>query len=555
MYEARGEMGMFKNIAIAKKLYGGFFTLMGLIAFILWFSFAQLSEINDNVSVLNKVAIPSVNIAGDLKTALSDVRRAELNQIISLMTGDAEKAALREKDVDSAVGQYQQANQEYLKLPFNSDEERQHFEQQKAAAERYFGIHDQLIALVKAGDLKGADALRNGESRTNLQKAYAEASELERINMQVADARDADSDHLYARAVNLYSVLAIASLLFVCVVSVLLVRQVQQPINVLLSQINRVAEGDLTSRIEVKQFGQNEFGALAQGVAKMQHNLAQLVGNISAAVSQLSSSAEEISAVSLQSAGSMNEQQHEINQLATAMNQMQATVQEVSHNTSDAASSAGTASKLAADGAGIVKSSIGGIERVAASIDETAGVIVQLGEDSRNIGVVLDVIRGIAEQTNLLALNAAIEAARAGEQGRGFAVVADEVRTLAKRTQDSTAQINGIISELQQRTSQASVTMSHSQERMQDAVSKSKEVGEVIGNINQAIVSISEMSTHIATAAEEQGAVVDELSRNVSNISHASTEVATGATQMSQSCQELSKLAAGLRELAQQFRI
>ncbi|HGY1339375.1 TPA: methyl-accepting chemotaxis protein, partial [Aeromonas salmonicida subsp. salmonicida] len=202
-----------------------------------------------------------------------------------------------------------------------------------------------------------------------------------------------------------------------------------------------------------------------------------------------------------------------------------------------------------------VNDSIKRIEQVAGAIESTAVVIRQLGDDSRNIGMVLEVIRGIAEQTNLLALNAAIEAARAGEQGRGFAVVADEVRTLAKRTQDSTSQINTIIAELQQRAEQAGTTMQQSQEMMNSTVSTAREAGASISEISGSVESISHMNIQIATATEEQGAVSEELNRNVVNISHASEEVAAGATQMAQACNDLNHLATQLQEMVRRFRV
>ena len=132
------------------------------------------------------------------------------------------------------------------------------------------------------------------------------------------------------------------------------------------------------------------------------------------------------------------------------MNQMSATVAEVANSSNNAADAARHADGSARHGHQIVADAIQCMSGLSSQIQNTAAMITQLADDSRNISSVMDAIRGIAEQTNLLALNAAIEAARAGDQGRGFAVVADEVRTLAQRTQRSTEEIGKTIVKLQQ---------------------------------------------------------------------------------------------------------
>ncbi|WP_429038116.1 methyl-accepting chemotaxis protein [Aeromonas veronii] len=545
---------MLTKITIGQKLTMAFTTLALLMLGFAWFATLQLSNIYRDASEVSDNIVPSIRASSQMHVALLDARRAELNMVIDALGKDPDSLNSSTQSFEAAKSQYMAAEQRYGSMPFVSERDRNMFAELKTAAAKYFSAHGDLETAIRQGDIAKIQSLIKNESRAALEQAGQDGLELRKENDRVANLLTKQSEASYERAKLLSTTVGALTLLFVVIVAWLLIRQIRNPVMTLLEQTRQVAAGNLTSQLDMKQFSHDELGKLAQGFNEMQSNLRMLVNEVSGSVVQLGAAAEEISAVAQQSANNMGAQQHELNQLATAMNEMQATVQEVARNTNDAASAATSASDTAAQGSETVNDSIGRIEKVATAIEETALVIRQLGDDSRNIGMVLEVIQGIAEQTNLLALNAAIEAARAGEQGRGFAVVADEVRTLAKRTQDSTSQINHIISELQQRANEAGVTMQQSQDMMSETVHTAREAGASIAEISSSVNSISHMNIQIATATEEQGAVSEELNRNVVNISNASEEVATGAKQMAQACNDLNLLATQLQEVVRKFR-
>jgi methyl-accepting chemotaxis protein len=202
-----------------------------------------------------------------------------------------------------------------------------------------------------------------------------------------------------------------------------------------------------------------------------------------------------------------------------------------------------------------VQETVTAIEQMNQDVGSTAEQIRRLAEQTRDIGKVLDVIRAIAEQTNLLALNAAIEAARAGEAGRGFAVVADEVRALAHRTQQSTQEIEVMVTGIQQGSTQAVASMQHSSVRAQATLDAARSAGEALEEITQSVNLISDRNLVIASAAEEQAQVSREVDRNLVNIRDLSLQSSQGADQTNSASHELSRLAVELNQMVGRFKL
>ena len=317
--------------------------------------------------------------------------------------------------------------------------------------------------------------------------------------------------------------------------------------------MDKVAAGDMTVSYKVQSRDElGELGDVFNGTVVKIHGLIERVGHT---VTEVERQADRVEVVSGESNQAVAGQRSQIEQVATAMNEMSATAQEVARSAAAAVGSAQSVNDETVSGRELVDSQVGSIQRLASGIDQSVAVINQLAADSASISRVLEVIKGIAEQTNLLALNAAIEAARAGEQGRGFAVVADEVRTLAKRTQQSTEEIEQMISKLQGGVAATVKAMSGSHKMADDTVSQSSKVQQALENILGAVGMIVDQNQQIAAAAEQQTAVAHDIDQNIVAINEAGERTAEGSSQTEQASRELSDHVSRLKQLISAFRV
>jgi methyl-accepting chemotaxis protein len=186
----------------------------------------------------------------------------------------------------------------------------------------------------------------------------------------------------------------------------------------------------------------------------------------------------------------------------------------------------------------------------------SADTVVQtLADDSRQIGVVLQVINGIAEQTNLLALNAAIEAARAGEQGRGFAVVADEVRQLALRTRTATEEVVTIVGALDQSSLQALDRMQAASSQAQSLEQETQLVLGRLGDLDGALHAVQSLAFQIATAAEQQAATTADVNQHMHRLQDMTAESRDTAVHTRDCGERLQRLAGSQLQLVAHFQL
>nr|WP_075981872.1 HAMP domain-containing methyl-accepting chemotaxis protein [Bacillus massilionigeriensis] len=373
-------------------------------------------------------------------------------------------------------------------------------------------------------------------------------------------------------------------ILLISMISNLLILRVKiRPMNQLTELSDRVAEGDLTVEQVKTKNTKDEVGLLAASINKMVINLQGLVKQVQSTSEQVASSAEELLASSEQSSRSTEEVTMTIQQLAVgAENQVQSIeetaeiIQQIAEssnqiaiNSEDSLQTANIATEKAMEGNKALEISVNQMNSIHQSVNGLAEVVKGLGDHSKEIGQIVDVITGIAEQTNLLALNAAIEAARAGEHGRGFAVVADEVRKLAEQSADSAKQISNLIAVIQAETDKAVHSMENTTNEVEGGIklvntagtsfneiqSSIDRVTEKIREVSSAVEGMANDTKRVVSSAQMVREVAEKASFGTQNVSASSQQQLASMEEITASAQSLTKVADELHTQIGKFQL
>lgn len=326
-----------------------------------------------------------------------------------------------------------------------------------------------------------------------------------------------------------------------------------RPLKKSVHYIERIADGDLSMEIECVV--ENEFRRLLNAMSKMTLDLRCLVSEASQGANEVLNTVTHVKTASEQTSNDISRQQSSLQELSSVVLQLSNIASEVNENISKLETSIELSSKSTNEGDKLVKDSVRNINELSQDMRQGGKTIQNLEEKSKQIGIVLDVIKNIAEQTNLLALNAAIEAARAGESGRGFAVVADEVRTLAARTQESTIEIEESIRAVQEGVGEAVKVMDRGVEQATNISGQAGAISQALDDINSQIDSISILSTQVHTASTQQHQATDNMSKNIQTISEMADSTSNNSSEFLKSVTLLLEGSQRLKRSMQHFRL
>jgi len=502
----------FNNLKIGARLGLAFAALIALALLVGTIGVTRLSRANESLALIGSDRVPKVQQAAAITDDVNLVARELRN---ALIWNDEAKVKTALDAASEARGRSAKVI-ETMGATITSDEGKKRLAALTSARAAYAPLQTNFMDLVRAGKKGEAETLLSEQMRT-AQLAYMKAlDDLKDLQIELVTHAVDEGEADYAQAKLLMFVLLAGMAASGALLGWWISRSITRPIIEAVAVAERVAEGDLGSRIEVTST--DETGRLLTALKAMNESLVGIVSTVRNSSDSIATGSAQIASGNADLSQRTEEQASALEQTAASMEQLGSTVKQNADNARQANQLAQSASTVAQKGGEVV--------------GQVVGTMRDINTSSKKIVDIISVIDGIAFQTNILALNAAVEAARAGEQGRGFAVVATEVRNLAQRSAEAAKEIKTLITASVERVEQGSALVDQAGVTMEEVVTSIRRVTVIMGEISSASTEQSQGVSQVGEAVSQMDQVTQQNAALVE-------ESAAAADSLKQQAQQL----------------
>ena len=572
-------------MSVAKKIVLSIGFLVVMFAGYGFYANYASSVLNNNtVSVFSWAHV--LNVGGQVQALSADGREYELMRITAPNEEERMRAAelisqLTPK-LNKAYEEYEQAIQE---APFQNEADRTQklarLDKLKQERKAYADVRQRATELINAGDQQGAVRMAFKEQADVYKRMTDIIEEDKADSVRLARAEMAHSEEIFSGV----QTITVISLLIVVILSivtlVLLLKNIKSSVDTILDGARHIAGGDLRSKIMLD--GDDEFAHIAHQFNTMVESMQKMIRKIKTTATEVAGSSEELTANANQSAQVTQNVAQSITEVAeaaekqmTIVTKSSETIDDFQHGLEDvivnqrrAREQTQATAEKAAQGNAFVQTTVEQMNSIALTVQQTGEIVSKLGERSKEIGNIVEIISNISGQTNLLALNAAIEAARAGEHGRGFAVVAEEVRKLAEESQNASQQIAELIRSIQEETDRAVSSMEEGRREAEKGKENVTATGESFSEILHMVEDVKTaslaVSKRVLELRDNMGAIiegmdaVDASAKGIGsesqNVSAATEEQAAGMEEIASSSRSLANMATDLQSETDKFKV
>ena len=559
---------------VAKKLIGSYGAVLVLMAAILAVSFYNMTKMADKADYVIEDIIPIGEAAESILTGLADEESGIRGFLITGDTRFLDSYESGRKNIEENIKIIESLGSVHPSLTPLMTEAGENMD----LLDEYFTSQ---ISLSQNGKIY--DARQNLPQGKTLSDNFRQTHE--KIKAQLAQLTQEAGNETRGAAETakfLLAVIGIAAIAVTAAMLYFLVRGMSLPIRLVSKFLHSIAEGNLAEeKLRVKN--RDEIGSLVDSANTMTENLKRMLLKVKESSTQVAASSQELSASSEQStqaaesisaatqkaAAAAAGQLETVKKASDSVVHIASNIDEILSGSKEMRELSGNTTEVSQEGITTVSGVACQMEEINEAIETTQQVIRRLGERSKEISKMVEIITAIADQTNLLALNASIEAARAGEHGLGFAVVADEVGKLAEQSRASALQITRFTAEIRKDTEDAVASIREGVARVKDGLDKSRSVSETFQNINSNISRVNDKINGIIKAIEEisfesgeivgsfkaVSTVAEESARLSQDNFSANEEQLAAMQQISSAAQALSSLAEDLNMAVAEFRL